>query len=175
MADDTTPEDIRKLHATAPETGEERARYLMQLTLERAKDPNDHEWSLSLFPHLTVASTTPTTMTFKFTPQPIHLNGLGNMHGGCIATLFDFCTSCALSLVSKPGFWNYLGVSRSINTTYLRPVPVYTEVLVECELVSVGKRLAQIRGTLRRAGGRGEIFATCEHGKFNTDPEPGKL
>lgn len=66
-------------------------------------------------------------------------------------------------------------MSRSINTTYLRPIPVGTEVLVECELVSVGKRLAQIRGTIRRAGGKGEIFATCEHGKFNTDPEVGNL
>lgn len=77
-----------------------------------------------------------------------------------------------LALVSKPGFWYYLGVSRNINTTYLRPIPVGTEIFIECEVVAIGKRLASLSGKMRRAVD-GALLATCEHGKVNTDPEAG--
>ena len=77
-----------------------------------------------------------------------------------------------LALVSKPGFWYYLGVSRTINTTYLRPIPVGTEIFIECEVVAIGKRLATLSGKMRRATD-GALLATCEHGKVNTDPEGG--
>ena len=128
--------------------------------------------------HLRVHSsnTSPlSSITFEFTVGEDHLNGLGNMHGGCIATLFDLCTSTTLGMVAKPGFWNYLGVSRNLNTSYLKAIPLGTKILVECEITSAGKRMCHIRGTIRRADGNGEVFATCEHGKFNTDPEVGKL
>jgi len=65
-------------------------------------------------------------------------------------------------------------VSRTLNTTYLRPAEVGAEVLVECELVAVGRQLCHLRGTMRRKGGSDEVFATCEHGKFNMDGR-GKL
>lgn len=72
-----------------------------------------------------------------------HTNRLGNCHGGCIATLFDFCTTTALIPVARPGYWAYMGVSRTLNVTYLRPVPLGEVVLIESEVVHAGKRLGQ--------------------------------
>lgn len=94
-----------------------------------------------------------------------------NLHGGCAATLFDWATTLPLALVNKPGFWQYLGVSRTLNVTYLRPVPSGCEVLIECEVVQLGKRMCTIKGVMKRKQD-GAIMAVCEHGKFNIDPEP---
>jgi acyl-coenzyme A thioesterase 13 len=123
-------------------------------------------------PHLSLLSMslTPTPRcTFLYTVQQAHTNRVNTLHGGCIASLFDYCTSVVICLVSKPGFWEFVGVSRTLNTTYLRPAEVGAEVEIECELVAVGRQLCQLRGTMRRRGGTAEVFATCEHGKFNMD------
>lgn len=75
-----------------------------------------------------------------------------------------------LTLVNKPGFWFWLGVSRTLNVTYLKPIPLGEEILVEAEILSIGRKLVTIRGTMTRAGD-GTLLAVCEHGKVNTDPE----
>ena len=72
--------------------------------------------------------------------------------------------------MARPGFWSYLGVSRTLNVTYLRPAPEGSTVLVECEIVGVGKRLCTVRGTMRRVED-GTVLMVCEHGKVNTDPD----
>jgi uncharacterized protein (TIGR00369 family) len=126
-------------------------------------------------PYLTFHSSTPktatsnATVTFRFTSQPVHSNGTGNVHGGCISTLFDFCTSAVFGMVNRPGHWFFLGVSRSLNVTYLRPMPIGEEVLVESELLSAGRNLAHIKGRIRRVSD-GTVLATCEHDKVNADP-----
>ncbi|KAK4165249.1 putative thioesterase superfamily member [Cladorrhinum sp. PSN259] len=162
------------------QTGEARLRELMSQAHEWASGPNkDQEWTNTLLPSLQLASTSlkdpkHPSCTFTFQIHPQHTNRLGNLHGGAIATLFDFCTSCALSLVSKPGFWHYLGVSRTLNTTYLRPAVGGTTVKIECEIIQIGKRICTLRGTMRRIEDD-VVLAVCEHGKVNTDPEVSKV
>lgn len=104
--------------------------------------------------------------------QPGHTNRLRNLHGGCTATLFDVLTTFVLALVNRPGHWEYMGVTRTLNVTYLRPVPAGETVLIECEAVHVGRQLCNLRGTMRKEAD-GAVVAVGEHGKFNTDAAVG--
>lgn len=130
-----------------------------------------------LFGHITVHSIARTPVpkiVFSYTVQPDHCNRMGNLHGGCAATIFDYCTTLPLTLINKPGFWYYLGVSRTLNTTYLRPVASGEKVFIDCEIVQAGKRLCTLKGTMRRQSD-GMVMVVCEHGKFNTDPSVEKI
>jgi len=136
---------------------------------------------------LVSASSSPTGKTvFEFKVKASHCNGMGNLHGGCCATLFDWCTTTAIVPVSTPNFWIYKGVSRTLNVTYLKPVPEGEVVLIESEILSIGKRLCRsplhcltsflidltgtIKGTMRRKSD-GVILTICEHGKVNVGPD----
>ncbi len=70
--------------------------------------------------------------------------------------------------------WAPLGVSRTLAVTYVRPAPSGTAVLVECDLVHMGRRMSSLRGTLRRASD-GAVLATCEHGKVIPDVPVSKV
>ncbi|KAI1506652.1 HotDog domain-containing protein [Biscogniauxia marginata] len=161
--------------------GIERVEEYLRWLKETYKDPNKQEWMETIVPHLTVISHSLASpyprVTFRFTPQPGHSNGVTGVHGGCTASLFDHCTSMVLPLISRPGFWKFLGISRTLNVTYVRPMPVGEPVDVECEVVHAGRRLAALRGVARAAArgaeGQGPVLAICEHGKVNTDPPVG--
>lgn len=113
-------------------------------------------------------------VVFSYTVQPDHCNRMNSLHGGCAASLFDWCTTLPLALICKPGFWMYMGVSRTLNVTYMRPAKSGEEVLIETEIVQVGKSLATLRGVMRRKSD-GQILSVCEHGKVSTDPPVSKI
>ena len=48
---------------------------------------------------------------------------LGNVHGGAQATIYDVCTSVLMAAIARPGFWVFLGVSRTLSVTYMSPAP----------------------------------------------------
>ena len=68
--------------------------------------------------------------------------------------------------------WAFAGVSRTLNVTYIRPIPAGEEVIIESEVVHAGKRLCSIKGVMKRKTD-GAILATCEHGKVSIDPDQG--
>ncbi|KAI2632676.1 HotDog domain-containing protein [Hypomontagnella submonticulosa] len=177
-----TPYGIALLEMFKPLKGIKKVEAYLEWATKYYKDPEQHEWMASITPYLSIVSHSSSlpqpSITFKFTVQPIHDNGLGNLHGGCAATLFDACTTLPLHLISKPGFWQLTGVSRTLNVTYLRPIPVGTTIHVHCEILSVGRRLCALRGEMRAVnedGKEGPLLAVCEHGKANTDPPAEKL
>ncbi|KAI5308887.1 hypothetical protein KEM55_004626, partial [Ascosphaera atra] len=62
--------------------------------------------------------------TFTMLVETEHCNMLGTLHGGCVATVMDVCSSLLMAALARPGFWESMGgVSRNLNVRYLRPVP----------------------------------------------------
>ncbi|PLB33449.1 PaaI family thioesterase [Aspergillus candidus] len=112
----------------------------------------------------------PAKVSFLFSIAPKMCNFLGNLHGGCAATLVDVLSTVILLGVSSPGHFSLGGVSRNLKITYLRPVPRGTEVRLTCELVHVGRRLALLRVEISRVD-NGNLCVVGEHEKANTDPE----
>ncbi|KIW02662.1 uncharacterized protein PV09_06099 [Verruconis gallopava] len=122
-------------------------------------------------PHLKLVSVTvdakdPTLCktVFAFTVPPILSNAGGNLHGGAVAVIFDVCTSMTVAAAARDGFWDSGHVSRSLNCQYLRPVPTGGKVLIESEVVAMGKMLGQVRAEMRREED-GKVCYTCVHDK----------
>ncbi|KAH8889665.1 hypothetical protein GQ53DRAFT_689479 [Thozetella sp. PMI_491] len=157
--------------------GADRVKEYMRRDAEHISEGN-RDWTSSLLPHISLVAASSAQphpkLVFAYTVQAEHCNRLGNLHGGCAATLFDFLTTMVLTQVNSPGFWWFLGVSRTLNVTYLRPMPLDQTFHFECEIVHVGKRLAALKGTAKRPSD-GAVMAICEHGKVNTDPPMGKI
>ncbi|KAI5848800.1 HotDog domain-containing protein [Tricharina praecox] len=104
---------------------------------------------------------------------------MSNLHGGAASLIFDVCTTCALVPYARRGFWQFAGVTRSLNVSYLRPAKLGQKVEVRCEVVSIGKRLATVRGEIwgevegdkgKEVEGGQKRLMVCEHLKVGIDP-----
>jgi acyl-coenzyme A thioesterase 13 len=77
-------------------------------------------------------------------------------------------TTSALCPVAKPGYWEFMGgVTRSLNISYLKAVPINTSVRLYSKVMSVGRQMAMIRGAMTSLDGR-TTYCTVEHHKVNT-------
>jgi len=111
-----------------------------------------------------VAASNETQSTeWEFTVTPQLCNKGGNLHGGAAATMLDNLTSTALLTIAKPGHLEFGHVSRTLHTTYLRPVPNGTKVKVLCRVIAAGKNTANVYGEIRTMDGK--ICVTCVHDK----------
>lgn len=94
------------------------------------------------------------------------------MHGGAAGVIFDMATTTALCPVARPGFWQFMGgVTRTLNISYLKAVPIGITVRVSSKVVSVGKQMAMIKGVMTSLDGK-TIYCTAEHHKVNTPVQP---
>ncbi|KAI9893309.1 MAG: hypothetical protein M1814_000439 [Vezdaea aestivalis] len=140
-----------------------------------ARRPDYQGWETNLFASniqiISVSKEPSPNVVFSFTVQESMTNRLGTLHGGATATLFDNLTTAVLPLVAKEGFWMRMGVSRNLNVTYLKPAIVGDIVLVECDIMGIGKKICTLRGVMRRQSDNA-ILATAEHHKVSIDPVP---
>lgn len=104
--------------------------------------PNSTKWSMVISPEL--------------------CNKSGNLHGGAAATLLDNLTSTALVTIAKPGFLDAGHVSRTITMTYVRPVPMGSKAIVECEVQAAGRNTANVVGKIFVDG---KLCVSCVHDK----------
>ena len=107
------------------------------------------------------------TTRYKFHVQDVMCNKDGNLHGGAASTIFDNLTSTALFTVGRPGFWNNLGVSRSLSVVFHRPLPLNTRIELICRVVSAGKRLTHLEAVMETEDGK--ICASAIHEKVRVE------
>jgi acyl-coenzyme A thioesterase 13 len=95
------------------------------------------------------------------------------MHGGAAGVIFDMSTTSALCPLARPNYWQFMGgVTRTLNISYLKPVPIGVTVLLRSKVVSVGRQMAMIQGTMTSLDEK-VVYCTAEHHKVNT-PVPDK-
>lgn len=97
------------------------------------------------------------------------------MHGGAAGVIFDMSTTTALCPIARPGFWEFMGgVTRSLNISYLKAVPLGITVRLNSRVVSVGKQMAMVRGDMMSLDGK-TTYCTVEHHKVNVPVLPEHL
>lgn len=92
-----------------------------------------------------------------------------NMHGGAVATFFDNATSMAVFACRNA--WEDSGVTRNLNVTYFRPAVEGETIAIESEVLQLTKRLATIRGVMKRVSD-GTVIAICQHDKYRPSRLP---
>ncbi len=97
-------------------------------------------------------------VVFSLEPAEWHLNPLGTVHGGVLATLLDTCAACALHS-TLPAGTGYTTVD--ITVKYLRPVTVATGTIRgEGVVINAGRRTALTEAQAFDSAGRLLAHAT---------------
>lgn len=106
-------------------------------------------------------------MIYRVVVPPSLCNKDSVLHGGAATTILDNLSSTALFTVARPGFWENMGVSRSLYVVFHRAVPVGSSMLITCEVASAGRNMATLRAEMRVEAG-GALCVSCVHDKFHT-------
>lgn len=85
-----------------------------------------------------------------------HLNPMGGVHGGFIATVMDSVTACAVHSMLEPGV-GYATID--LNVKMLRPVPQNRVLSAEGSVINMSKSLGVSEGYLKDA--EGKLYATA--------------
>ncbi|KAI4466166.1 thioesterase superfamily member-related [Holotrichia oblita] len=102
----------------------------------------------------------------EFTVQEEHTNPMGTLHGGFSATLIDNVSSYGL----RGLLGNKVHVSVAMNISYIKGAKIGDEVVVDSQMLKVGKTLAFMLVTLKNKQ-TGELLVKGSHTKFILDKE----
>ncbi|KAF2669063.1 thioesterase family protein-like protein [Microthyrium microscopicum] len=109
------------------------------------------------------------TVLFELLMDSKYSNLNDVMHGGAFGVVFDMLTTTALGPLAKPDFYFFMGgVTRTLNISYLRAIPIGTTIRVRSWVVSAGRTMALIRSEMTSVDGK-LVYATCEHHKVNVE------
>ncbi|KAL1586881.1 hypothetical protein WHR41_04024 [Cladosporium halotolerans] len=114
------------------------------------------------------------SLDWRFPVQKEYLNFVHQLAGGAQAALHDVCTGWTLFTVAKPGYWESFGSSRTLNMSYLKIAKEGEILRLRTKIVSIGSRVAMIRGELSRESD-GQLISTSEHHMHNNDVSRPKL
>lgn len=102
-----------------------------------------------------VVEVSPGRAVFQGTPLAQHLNPLGTIHGGWVATLLDSALGCSVHTMMPPGR-GYTTAELSVN--YVRGLtPKVRRVRAEGKVIHCGRQLATAEARL--VGADGTLFA----------------
>lgn len=116
----------------------------------------------------TIVSVGPGVAVFQGTPLPRHLNPLGTIHGGWVATLLDSALGCAVHTMMPPGR-GYTTAELGVN--YVKGLtPKVQRVRAEGKVIHCGRQLATAEARLFGADGTLYAHATTTCLVFETPP-----
>jgi uncharacterized protein (TIGR00369 family) len=103
----------------------------------------------------TILSVRPGTAVFQGTPLAQHLNPLGTIHGGWVATLLDSALGCSVHTMMPPGR-SYTTAELGVN--YVKGLtPKVRRVRAEGKVIHCGRQLATAEARL--VGPDGTLYA----------------
>ncbi|HEX6374717.1 MAG TPA: PaaI family thioesterase [Allosphingosinicella sp.] len=102
-----------------------------------------------------------------FSGRPEFANPTGHVQGGFLAAMLDEAMGSALIIATDGGF---LSTTISMSTDFIRPAPV-GPIEAEGRVVSLGKSIAFLEGSLRSAGGKLVARATASCKLVAMNPE----
>ncbi|ORZ04271.1 HotDog domain-containing protein [Absidia repens] len=105
-------------------------------------------WEDYISPYLSITFAEADTLIWEFDVHGIHCNRLGSLHGGCVATLIDVCSSFATLVHEGKHRWDMIGVSTDLGISYMRGVPSGKKIRLECKVQRQGKSLSYIYTTV---------------------------
>ncbi|CRG83055.1 hypothetical protein PISL3812_00403 [Talaromyces islandicus] len=109
---------------------------------------------------------------WEFTADETWCNINGVLHGGAYGLIFDMCTALTMQAVSRPGYWEFLaGVTRTLNISYLKAIPLGTKVRVRCQVEQHGRTMALISGWMESMDGKVK-YASAEQHKVYVPANP---
>ncbi|TFK77547.1 hypothetical protein BDN72DRAFT_852604 [Pluteus cervinus] len=100
------------------------------------------------------------------------------MHGSAMALVFDICSSASMVAISRPGYWaidhrrdkegdaQFVGVSRNLNVTAIRPAVVGSTVIVQVRPMHVGARNALLECEMKEKD-TGKLVSYGTHDMVN--------
>lgn len=128
--------------------------------------------SLKVLSATSQTSTETAKATFRFkVPPNLSNQPTGKQpqttHGGAFGMFFDLPTSMTIMACNFAG-WESTGMTRRLDVTFLTPPVEGDDVLIESEVIQIGKRLAVIRSVMKREKD-GVWLAICQHEKYMAD------
>jgi len=98
------------------------------------------------------------TISFVVKADERHINSMGGVHGGFIATVLDTTTGCAIHTLLEAGV-GYGTID--LNVKMLRPIPLGIELIAEGRTIHVSKNIGVSEGTIKDAAGKIFAHGTC--------------
>ncbi|KAL1955786.1 hypothetical protein VTO42DRAFT_8106 [Malbranchea cinnamomea] len=153
-------------------TPRESVETFLQVYKELMAEKNFNGYDKPLIEQVRLVDAHPNGVTWELDVTEYWTNMNGVMHGGAYGVIFDMCTAIAMNPISKADYWDFLaGVSRTINISYLKAIPLGTTIRIKCEVIQHGRRMALIRGVMESVDGK-TVYATVEHHKTALPSKP---
>ncbi|XP_022801413.1 acyl-coenzyme A thioesterase 13-like [Stylophora pistillata] len=104
--------------------------------------------------------------SFKMKVEESHQNPMGNLHGGMTATLIDMLTTIVITTLPP----HKVAASVDLSISYLRPAPVGEDVIINTEVIKMGRTLAFTAAELLNKDGK--LVAKARHTQFIGEGQP---
>ncbi|KAI9244302.1 HotDog domain-containing protein [Phascolomyces articulosus] len=124
-------------------------------------------WEDKVHAELEIVDALPNKLIWEFKVEEKHCNQLGNIHGGCVATIIDICSSFAILTYEGKGGWSLIGVSTDLAVSYMSGIAAGQTCRLECDVQRVGKTLANIYTTVYNEDGK--LCYSGSHTKYCID------